>query len=106
MGSEMCIRDSVSLAMALLPRPELVVLDEPTVGLDPLLRRQLWDLFQQMVDEGTALIVSSHILDEADHCEHVLFVHDGRVTHATHDDILAQTGAESMEEAFLAVMEQ
>ncbi len=99
-------RSRVSLAMALLPRPELVVLDEPTVGLDPLLRRQLWDLFQQMVDEGTALIVSSHILDEADHCEHVLFVHDGRVTHATHDDILAQTGAESMEGAFLAVTEQ
>jgi len=99
-------RSRVSLAMALLPRPELVVLDEPTVGLDPLLRRQLWDLFHELAEEGTALVVSSHILDEADHCEHVLFVRDGHVMHTTHDDIVAQTGALSMEEAFMAVMDR
>lgn len=99
-------RSRVSLAMALLPHPELVVLDEPTVGLDPLLRRQLWDMFRALVDEGATLIVSSHILDEADHCEHVLFVEEGRVMHATRKDLLAQTGAASMEEAFMEVMQR
>ena len=97
-------RSRVSLALALLPRPELVVLDEPTVGLDPLLRRRLWELFHELVTEGASLLVSSHILDEADQCEHVLFVDEGRVEHATRNEVLASTGAESMEDAFLAVM--
>lgn len=97
-------RSRVSLAMALLPQPELVVLDEPTVGLDPMLRRQLWELFHELVEEGTTLIISSHMLSEADHCEHVLLVRDGRVMHATRDEIMAQTGARNMDEAFMAVM--
>lgn len=97
-------RSRVSLAMALLPSPELMVLDEPTVGLDPLLRRELWEMFHELVHEGTTLIISSHILDEADQCEHVLFVDEGRVEHATRDDVLARTGTDSMEDAFLEVM--
>lgn len=97
-------RSRVSLAIALLPHPELVVLDEPTVGLDPLLRRSLWELFHELVADGVSLIVSSHILDEADECEHVLFIDEGRVKHATRNEVLASTGADSMEDAFLAVM--
>ena len=85
-------RSRVSLAMALLPYPELLILDEPTVGLDPLLRRQLWDLFHDLAEEGTTLIISSHILDEAEHCDQVLFVRDGDVMHTTRDSIVAQTG--------------
>lgn len=99
-------RSRVSLAMALLPNPELVVLDEPTVGLDPLLRQRLWDLFNELSQEGTSLIISSHILDEADRCDDVLFVREGRVMHGTRNEILAQAGASSMEEAFVAVMER
>lgn len=97
-------RSRVSLALALLPHPELIVLDEPTVGLDPMLRLQLWDLFHELAEDGTTLIISSHILSEADHCEHVLFVRNGRVMHTTHSGIMAQTGAANMDEAFLAVM--
>lgn len=97
-------RSRTSLAVALLPHPELMVLDEPTVGLDPLLRRRLWELFHELVAEGATLLVSSHILDEADQCEHVLFVDEGRVEHATRSEVLADTGADSMEDAFLAVM--
>lgn len=97
-------RSRVSLAMALLSQPELIVLDEPTVGLDPLLRWRLWQLFHELVAEGAALIVSSHILDEADQCEHVLFVDEGRVEYATRDEVLATTGTDSMEDAFVAVM--
>lgn len=97
-------RSRVSLAVALLPHPELMVLDEPTVGLDPLLRRGLWELFHELVAEGATLLVSSHILDEADQCEHVLFVDKGRVKHETRNEVLTRTGADSMEDAFLAVM--
>ena len=97
-------RSRVSLAVALLPHPELMVLDEPTVGLDPLLRRGLWELFHELVAEGATLLVSSHILDEADQCEHVLFVDEGRVKHETRNEVLTRTGADSMEDAFLAVM--
>lgn len=99
-------RSRVSLAVALLPHPELMILDEPTVGLDPLLRQQLWDLFHELAEAGTTLLISSHMLDEADHCERILFVRDGRVMQTTHDEILAQTGSNSMDEAFLAVMNQ
>lgn len=99
-------RSRVSLAVALLPHPELMILDEPTVGLDPLLRQQLWGLFHELAEAGTTLLISSHMLDEADHCERILFVRDGRVMQTTHDEILAQTGSNSMDEAFLAVMNQ
>lgn len=99
-------RSRVSLAVALLPHPELMILDEPTVGLDPLLRQQLWGLFHELAEAGTTLLISSHMLDEADHCERILFVCDGRVMQTTHDEILAQTGSNSMDEAFLAVMNQ
>lgn len=99
-------RSRVSLAVALLPHPELMILDEPTVGLDPLLRQQLWGLFHELAEAGTTLLISSHMLGEADHCERILFVRDGRVMQTTHDEILAQTGSNSMDEAFLAVMNQ
>lgn len=99
-------RSRVSLAMALLPHPELVVLDEPTVGLDPMLRRQLWDLFHGLAEDGTTLVISSHILDEAEHCDQVLFVRDGHVMHTTRDKIVSQTGTANMEDAFMAVMER
>ncbi|MDQ3876689.1 MAG: ABC transporter ATP-binding protein [Actinomycetota bacterium] len=95
-------RARVSLATALLGRPELLVLDEPTVGLDPVLRHGLWQLFRRLADAGTTLLVSSHVMDEADRCDTLLLLREGRLL-ATGPpaQLLARTGAENMDEAFL-----
>jgi len=69
----------VSLAVALLGRPELLVLDEPTVGLDPVLRNDLWELFAELASEGRTLLVSSHVMDEAVRCENLLLLRDGKL---------------------------
>jgi ABC-2 type transport system ATP-binding protein len=92
----------VGLAVALLGSPDLLVLDEPTVGLDPVLRRDLWQMFHRLADSGTALLVSSHVMDEAARCDYLLFMRDGRfLAEATPPDILAKTGAPDLEAAFL-----
>jgi ABC-2 type transport system ATP-binding protein len=99
-------RSRVSLAVALLGAPELLVLDEPTVGLDPVLRRDLWDLFGRLRDDGTSLLVSSHVMDEASRCDRLLLVRDGAlVADATEAELLARTGADDVEHAFLALVE-
>jgi ABC-2 type transport system ATP-binding protein len=99
-------RSRVSLALALLASPELLVLDEPTVGLDPVLRRDLWDLFARLAERGTSLLVSSHVMDEALRCDRLLLLRDGRLlADATLPDLLAQTGAPDVEGAFLALVE-
>jgi ABC-2 type transport system ATP-binding protein len=96
----------VSLAAALLGEPELLVLDEPTVGLDPVLRRDLWRTFHRLADEGTTLLVSSHVMDEANRCDELVLLRDGRVVAAeTPAGLRAQTGEDDLEAAFLAVAE-
>ena len=96
----------MSLATTLLPKPELLVLDEPTVGLDPLLRRDLWDLFHRFVDEGATLLVSSHVMDEADRCDELLLLREGAViASGTAAALRRQTGAESLEDVFLRLVE-
>ena len=96
----------VSLATALLGRPELLVLDEPTVGLDPVLRRDLWGLFRRLADEGATLLVSSHVMDEASRCDRLLLMREGRlVADDTPAGLLARTGAPDVEGAFLALAE-
>jgi ABC-2 type transport system ATP-binding protein len=98
-------RTRVSLACALVSDPELLVLDEPTVGLDPVLRVDLWDQFHQLASRGTTLIVSSHVMDEADHCGDLLLMRDGRVlAHTTPAKLREETGCQSLEEAFLSVI--
>jgi ABC-2 type transport system ATP-binding protein len=100
-------RSRVSLATALLGRPELLVLDEPTVGLDPVLRAELWASFQEFAHEGTTLLISSHVMDEADECDSLLLVREGAVLqHTTPDDLREQTGRQNLGQAFLAVIEQ
>jgi len=97
----------VSLAMALIGSPELVVLDEPTVGLDPVLRSELWTLFRGLADRGVTLIVSSHVMDEASRCDRLLLMRDGRIiADTTPDDLLAQTGATEPEAAFLTLIQR
>jgi ABC-2 type transport system ATP-binding protein len=99
-------RARVSLGAALLGRPELLVLDEPTVGLDPLLRRSLWELFGRLAAAGTTLLVSSHVMDEAARCTHLLLMREGRIIAAEPpSDLLARTGAPDIEEAFLRLVQ-
>jgi ABC-2 type transport system ATP-binding protein len=100
-------RSRVSLAVALLAQPEVMVLDEPTVGLDPVLRRQLWDTFRRLADAGATLIVSSHVMDEAVRCDRLLLMRDGRLIA---DDepraLMRRTSTEDVEGAFLALVEK
>jgi ABC-2 type transport system ATP-binding protein len=92
----------VSLAVALLGTPELLVLDEPTVGLDPVLRQELWELFHQLADEGSTLLVSSHVMDEAERCERLVLLRDGGLlADDTLPRLLERTGAPDAEQAFL-----
>ena len=99
-------RARVSLATALLNEPEVLVLDEPTVGLDPVLRRDLWDAFHALADGGTTLLVSSHVMDEAGRCDALLLMREGRIVAAEPpDELLARTGAPDLERAFLTLLE-
>jgi len=98
-------RTRASLACALVARPDLLVLDEPTVGLDPVLRVELWEQFHQLARRGTTLLVSSHVMDEADHCGDLLLMRDGHVlAHTTPTKLREDTGCQSLEEAFLSVI--
>lgn len=98
-------RARVSLACALVCQPDLLVLDEPTVGLDPVLRADLWAQFHALARRGTTLLVSSHVMDEADHCADLLLMREGRLlAHTTPDRLREDTGCTSLEEAFLYVI--
>ncbi len=100
-------RSRVSLASALLGRPELLVLDEPTVGLDPVLRRDLWSMFHRLADEGATLLVSSHVMDEAERCDFLILLRDGIVlAEAEPDELRRRTGKTDLEDAFLALVEE
>jgi len=99
-------RSRVSLATALLGRPELLVLDEPTVGLDPVLRRDLWTMFHELAETGRTLLVSSHVMDEAERCDELVLMRDGLIVAAEPPgELLARTGAADLEDAFLALAE-
>lgn len=98
-------RSRVSLAAALLGNPELLVLDEPTVGLDPVLRVELWRLFAELADAGTTIIVSSHVMDEAEHCERLLLLREGElIADDSPDALLRQTHTTDVESAFLELV--
>lgn len=100
-------RTRVSLAAALLAEPDLYLLDEPTVGLDPVLRRDLWRLFTDLAADGRSLLVSSHVMDEAARCARVLLMRSGRlIADATPAELLESTGTQDVEQAFLALAEQ
>ncbi|WP_371791143.1 ABC transporter ATP-binding protein [Streptomyces sp. NBC_01471] len=99
-------RSRVSLAVALLGTPELLVLDEPTVGLDPVLRRDLWTLFHTLADAGTTLLVSSHVMDEAERCHRLLLMREGEIlAEGTPDELRTRTQAPTVEAAFLHLVD-
>lgn len=98
-------RARVSLATAFLAEPDLLVLDEPTTGLDPLLRASLWETFRALAGRGAALIVSSHVMEEADYCDHLLFLRGGRLLAAgAPDELRRRTGAQSMTDVFVELI--
>ncbi len=100
-------RARLALATALLGRPELLVLDEPTVGLDPVLRRDLWDLFHRLADQGKTLLISSHVMDEADRCDSLFLLREGCVlANGTPDDLKAAAHTHEMEAVFISLVEK
>ena len=97
----------VSLAVAMLGSPELLVLDEPTVGLDPLLRAELWDVFRRVAEAGATIVVSSHVMDEALRCDRLILMRAGRiVADTTPGDLLTETGTADPDAAFLTLIER
>jgi ABC-2 type transport system ATP-binding protein len=99
-------RARASLATALLGEPDVLVLDEPTVGLDPVLRRDLWESFHRLAEAGAALLVSSHVMDEADRCDELVLLREGRIlATGTPDEVRARTGAADLDSAFLRLVE-
>ncbi|HVP75402.1 MAG TPA: ABC transporter ATP-binding protein [Gaiellaceae bacterium] len=100
-------RARVSLATALLGTPDLLVLDEPTVGLDPVLRRDLWHLFHALAEGGVTLLVSSHVMDEADRCDALLLLRDGQLlAEGTPAELRARTGVTQLDEVFLRLVDE
>jgi ABC-2 type transport system ATP-binding protein len=96
-----------SLACALVIEPEVLVLDEPTVGLDPVIREELWDQFRDLARQGKTLLVSSHVMDEADRCDRLLLLREGRfIADDTPADLRAATGAANLEAAFLHLIRE
>ena len=99
-------RSRVSLAVALLGAPDLLVLDEPTVGLDPVLRRDLWELFHRLAEGGATVLVSSHVMDEAERSDRLLLMREGRfIADGPPEEIRERTGAADIEQAFLQLVE-
>ncbi|AUI60550.1 ABC transporter ATP-binding protein [Amycolatopsis sp. BJA-103] len=96
-----------NLAVALLGKPELLVLDEPTVGLDPVLRDELWSLFRRLADGGATLLVSSHVMDEAARCDRLLLMREGRIlADDTPAGLRERTGTADLEQAFLRLVRE
>lgn len=96
------MRQRTSLACALVHQPQLLLLDEPTVGVDPQLRVQLWDHFNLMARQGTTIVVSSHVMDEAERCQRLGLVRGGRILdEGSADELRRRGGVERLEDAFL-----
>jgi ABC-2 type transport system ATP-binding protein len=101
------LRTRASLACALVHRPELLLLDEPTVGVDPQLRAQLWERFRDMTARGTSIVVSSHVMDEAERCDRLGLIRFGRLlAEGTADDLRRLAGCDRLEDAFLRLSEE
>lgn len=98
-------RTRLALATALIGKPELLILDEPTVGLDPILRVELWKLFHQLADQGKTLLLSSHVMDEADRCDSIVLLREGKVLEeGTPSELKARTGKTDMESVFISLI--
>ena len=100
------MRQRLSLACALVHRPRLLLLDEPTVGIDPLLRVQFWAYFRELTKAGTSIVVSSHVMDEAERCDRLGLIRFGRLlAEGTVEELKSQAGVSRLEDAFLKLSE-
>ena len=100
-------RARVSLAIALLSNPDVLILDEPTVGLDPLLRNELWHVFGRLAEQGKTIIVSSHVMDEAERCEQLVLLREGSILwDGKKSELLQQTKQKTVEAAFLQLVKK
>lgn len=98
-------KQRVSLAVALIGHPEIMVLDEPTVGLDPALREEIWSLFRKLAEHGTTLIISSHVMDEAERCDELVLIRDGEVlAQGSPIQLCEETGTKTVEQSFLKLI--
>jgi ABC-2 type transport system ATP-binding protein len=98
-------KQRVSLAIALIGSPKLLVLDEPTVGLDPVLRENLWELFAHLADQGHSLIITSHSMDEAERCDDLVLIRNGRIiAHSSPLELRQRTGTQTVEQSFLKLV--
>jgi ABC-2 type transport system ATP-binding protein len=98
------MRRRLSLACTLVHAPEVIFLDEPTVGVDPALRVQFWAHFRRLAANGTTILVASHVMDEADRCDELVFMRDGNVIgRGTGAELRARAGTTALEAAFLAL---
>jgi len=98
-------RARLALATALLGSPELLILDEPTVGLDPLLRMELWKLFHRLAQQGKTLLVSSHVMDEAERCDELTLLREGKIlATGTPAELKSQTACDDMEDVFISLV--
>lgn len=94
----------LSLAISLIHDPRLLILDEPTVGIDPLLRKKFWERFESLRAEGRTILVTTHVMDEAAHCDKIMLLREGQIIAGGRlDELLAQTGTATLEDAFLAL---
>ncbi len=98
-------KQRVSLAVALIGNPEVMVLDEPTVGLDPALREEIWTVFRKLAEQGRTLIISSHVMDEAERCDDLVLIRDGAVlAQGSPKNLCHQTGTATVEQSFLKLI--
>lgn len=98
-------KQRVSLATSLIGSPNLMILDEPTVGLDPVLRDQIWKLFRELTSKGVTIIISSHVMDEAERCDDLLLIRDGKLlAHGSPAEICQRTNTRTVEQGFLKLV--
>ena len=91
----------LSLAIALMHNPKLLILDEPTVGIDPILRKKFWDEFRQLIDEGRTILMTTHVMDEAYHCDKLILLRDGRIiADGTLNELFTEAGSKNIEDIF------
>jgi ABC-2 type transport system ATP-binding protein len=98
-------RARLALATALVGKPQFIILDEPTVGLDPVLRKQLWGVFRMLTHQGKTLLVSSHVMDEAENCDHLILLRDGKVlAEGTVAELKSHSQKNEMEDVFISLV--